>query len=96
MARPFLNFPLLFQYWFPSLTHWLASLDKRKAGVVALLFFVNLINYMDRSTVAGMISFIKADPSFNIHSDKYLGLLQTAFVISYMLFAPVFGYLGDR
>lgn len=24
------------------------------------------------------------------------GLLQTVFVVSYMLFAPLFGYLGDR
>ena len=24
------------------------------------------------------------------------GLLQTAFVLSYMIFAPLFGYLGDR
>lgn len=24
------------------------------------------------------------------------GLIQTAFVISYMIFAPLFGYLGDR
>jgi hypothetical protein len=29
-------------------------------------------------------------------ADKYLGLLQTAFVVCYMVFAPVFGYLGDR
>lgn len=28
--------------------------------------------------------------------DKKSGFLQTAFVISYMIFAPVFGYLGDR
>lgn len=28
--------------------------------------------------------------------DERAGLLQTAFVLSYMLFAPVFGYLGDR
>lgn len=32
---------------------------------------------------------------FNIGNDKG-GLLQTAFVISYMIFAPIFGYLGDR
>ncbi|KAJ8959036.1 hypothetical protein NQ318_022291 [Aromia moschata] len=32
---------------------------------------------------------------FSINNDK-AGLLQTAFVISYMLFAPLFGYLGDR
>ena len=78
------------------MTHWLSTVDKRKAVIVALLFYVNLLNYMDRSTVAGMISFIKDDEDFDIHSDQYLGLLQTAFVISYMLFAPLFGYLGDR
>ena len=32
---------------------------------------------------------------FQITDDK-AGLLQTVFVISYMLFAPLFGYLGDR
>lgn len=32
---------------------------------------------------------------FNITDDK-AGLLQTVFVITYMFFAPVFGYLGDR
>jgi len=46
--------------------------------------------------VAGMLEKIKTDKDFNITKDKYLGLLQTAFVICYMLFAPVFGYLGDR
>jgi MFS family permease len=28
--------------------------------------------------------------------DSQAGALQTAFVICYMLFAPLFGYLGDR
>lgn len=28
--------------------------------------------------------------------DDLGGLLQTAFVISYMVCAPIFGYLGDR
>ncbi len=82
--------------FFPSITNWYAELDKRKALTVLVLVFVNLINYMDRSTVAGMIDSIRKDPDFNIHSDKYLGLLQTAFVICYMIFAPAFGYLGDR
>ena len=43
-----------------------------------------------------MMDSIRKDSSFHIESDKYLGLLQTAFVICYMLFAPLFGYLGDR
>ena len=29
-------------------------------------------------------------------SDSQGGALQTAFVCSYMVFAPIFGYLGDR
>lgn len=32
---------------------------------------------------------------FQIGDDK-AGLLQTAFIISYMFCAPIFGYLGDR
>ena len=84
------------RFWFPSLTHYWARLNKRKAMTVAILVYVNLINYMDRSTVAGMLPKIKADKNFKIEKDKYLGLIQTAFVVCYMIFAPVFGYLGDR
>jgi MFS family permease len=29
-------------------------------------------------------------------NDGESGLLQTVFICSYMLFAPLFGYLGDR
>ena len=29
-------------------------------------------------------------------SDTKVALLQTSFVISYMCFSPIFGYLGDR
>lgn len=32
---------------------------------------------------------------FNIGDDK-AGLLQTVFVVAYMIFAPIFGYFGDR
>jgi len=84
------------RFWFPSLTYWWGKLNKRKALTVMILVYVNLINYMDRSTVAGMLEKIKQDKNFNITKDKYLGLLQTAFVVCYMIFAPVFGYLGDR
>ena len=71
--------------------------DPQAVWNVAILVYVNLINYMDRSTVAGMINSIKNDKDFNIQNqDTYLGLLQTAFVICYMIFAPLFGYLGDR
>uniref|UniRef100_A0A2M3Z527 Putative sugar transporter/spinster transmembrane protein n=1 Tax=Anopheles braziliensis TaxID=58242 RepID=A0A2M3Z527_9DIPT len=60
---------------------------------VGVLCFVNLINYMDRFTIAGVLTEIQ--DHFNIGDDEG-GLLQTAFVLSYMICAPVFGYLGDR
>lgn len=40
-----------------------------------------------------MLTDIKKD--FEIGNDMS-GLLQTAFILSYMIFAPLFGYLGDR
>ena len=29
-------------------------------------------------------------------NDAMMGLLQTSFIVSYMVFAPFFGYVGDR
>ncbi|XP_037949764.1 protein spinster isoform X2 [Teleopsis dalmanni] len=63
------------------------------AFTVGVLCFVNLINYMDRFTIAGVLTDIQTD--FKIGDDE-AGLLQTAFVLSYMICAPIFGYLGDR
>merc|ERR1719412_1939959 len=60
---------------------------------VVVLVYVNLINYMDRLTIAGILDQIKTD--YNA-SNAMMGLLQTAFIISFMVFAPLFGYLGDR
>ncbi|XP_014478043.1 PREDICTED: protein spinster isoform X1 [Dinoponera quadriceps] len=69
------------------------SINRSDWITVAVLCFVNLINYMDRFTIAGVLNDIKHD--FEITNDKS-GLLQTAFILSYMVFAPLFGYLGDR
>ncbi|CAH2316130.1 spinster homolog 1 [Pelobates cultripes] len=44
---------------------------RRSIIIVMILVYINLINYMDRYTIA-------------------------VFIFSYMVFAPVFGYLGDR
>ncbi|XP_063624017.1 protein spinster isoform X1 [Cydia splendana] len=60
---------------------------------VGILCFINLINYMDRFTIAGVLGDVKKE--FAIGDDQ-AGLLQTVFVVAYMVFAPIFGYLGDR
>lgn len=67
--------------------------NMRQWITVAVLVYVNLINYMDRLTLAGILTDIQHE--FNAN-DAMMGLLQTAFIVSYMFFAPLFGYLGDR
>ncbi|XP_071517135.1 protein spinster [Panulirus ornatus] len=66
---------------------------KRQMITVIILCYVNLINYMDRFTVAGVL--LDISKTFDINDAKS-GLLQTAFVLVYMVMAPLFGYLGDR
>ena len=48
-ADPSLDVRLVPRYRFPSITNWWAQLDKPRAITLAILIFVNLINYMDRS-----------------------------------------------
>ncbi|XP_068581917.1 protein spinster homolog 1 [Cebidichthys violaceus] len=65
----------------------------RSLVTVFILCYINLLNYMDRFTVAGVLPDI--EHYFGINDEKS-GLLQTVFICSYMFLAPVFGYLGDR
>uniref|UniRef100_A0A0N5A1L1 MFS domain-containing protein n=1 Tax=Parastrongyloides trichosuri TaxID=131310 RepID=A0A0N5A1L1_PARTI len=67
-------------------------LDKDKVTLLILLI-VNLLNYMDRYTISGVLSQLK---TFYTIDDSSLGLLQTSFIVFYMLCAPLCGYLGDR
>lgn len=67
--------------------------SKRAYVAIAVLCYVNLLNYMDRYTIAGVL--LSIQKYFEI-SDSTSGLLQTVFICSFMLLAPVFGYLGDR
>ncbi|KAL5289149.1 SPNS3 family protein [Megaselia abdita] len=76
-----------------SVTAPRSGITKMQWFTVIVLCFVNLINYMDRFTIAGVLTDIQTH--FEIQ-DSEGGLLQTVFVLSYMIFAPLFGYLGDR
>ena len=59
-----------------------------------MLTFINLLNYLDRYVVSGIVPDLKAPPLGL--SDSQIGLLTTAFMAVYMIAAPVFGALGDR
>ena len=75
--------------------------NQRKAGAItalSLLIGINLFNYIDRQVLAAVEPEIRAtffgpeDPN----SRALVGLLATAFLVSYMISAPIFGWLADR
>ncbi|KAF1378892.1 hypothetical protein PFLUV_G00195220 [Perca fluviatilis] len=70
------------------------AISPRRAYIaVAVLCYINLLNYTERYTIAGVLPNIQK--FFNI-SDSTAALIQTVFICSFLLLAPLFGYLGDR
>jgi MFS family permease len=75
-------------------------------AALALLLAINLFNYIDRQVLAAVVKPIKTEFFPELEGEhaaeraKYvefrIGLLATAFMVSYMLMAPVFGLLADR
>jgi MFS family permease len=67
-------------------------------GALLLLLGINLFNYIDRYVLSAVEPEIRAhffapsDP--NAHA--LTGFLGTAFLVSYMIAAPIFGWLADR
>ena len=60
---------------------------------LGLLLAVNLLNYIDRQVLFAVFPLIKID----LHlTDTALGFLGSAFMLSYLLIAPLFGWLGDH
>jgi MFS family permease len=62
-------------------------------GTVLLLLGLNLLNYLDRYILNGAQPLIQSE--FHA-SDQQMGALTTAFFLTYMIFAPLSGWLGDR
>ncbi len=74
---------------------------KGARAALILLLLINLFNYIDRQILAAVAPEIgdqffgkgsAADPDVNFK----LGLLSTAFLVTYMVAAPLLGWLGDR
>ncbi|XP_066932499.1 protein spinster homolog 1-like [Clytia hemisphaerica] len=78
----------------PSKDKMRQKVSKRAIATLLILVYINLLNYMDRFTVSSVLPDIQK--WFGGIGQKKAGLLQTVFVVAYMVFAPVFGYLGDR
>jgi MFS family permease len=64
-------------------------------GLRALIILtaLNLLNYLDRYLVHAALPLIMVDLAL---SPTQGGVLVSAFVVGYVLFSPIFGYMGDR
>jgi len=62
-------------------------------GTLVLLIGLNLLNYIDRYILPGEVSLIQRE----LHStDAQMGALTTALFLTYMIAAPLTGWLGDH
>jgi MFS transporter, Spinster family, sphingosine-1-phosphate transporter len=67
--------------------------NQMKIFSLVILTSMNVVNYLDRFIISALLPSIQADLHLN---DTQLGLLHTAFTFSYILSAPILGFLGDR
>jgi MFS family permease len=71
---------------------------------LVLLLTINLFNYIDRQILAANLAPIeqrllpdpKLQPVEALANKEWLGYLALAFMVSYMILAPLFGWLADR
>src|SRR5271170_8381441 len=87
-----------------------AGANVAKVSAVAamtLLICINLFNYIDRQVLAGVEPEIRkelfpeaeqpgASPELKAYAKRMMGWLGNAFLITYMIAAPLFGFLADR
>ncbi len=74
-----------------------APLQRPARTALLLLVSINLFNYIDRQVLAAVVPSIQKDFLLNDpNADQKMGWLATAFLLSYMLISPIFGWLGDR
>ena len=68
-----------------------ADLRSSSRTALAVLTGINLLNYLDRYIVAGMVGPLKRE--FDA-SDTEVGLLMSIFLVSYMVVSPVVGWMA--
>ncbi len=75
-----------------------AEKSSRPALALSLLLGINLFNYIDRYVLAAVEPEIRHTffHAGDASAMAKTGSLATAFLVSYMLLAPIFGFLADR
>ena len=67
---------------------------RRAWPLLLLLFGINLLNYIDRYVLPGVLPLV--EDAFPGVTKTHLGMLAPAFLVVYMIAAPLFGLVGDR
>src|SRR5438309_4355968 len=67
-------------------------------GALLLLLGINLFNYIDRQILAALEPYIRASffAAGDVNAMTKTGLLGDAFFVTYMVSAPILGFLADR
>jgi len=66
---------------------------KGAVGALVLLFVINLFNYIDRQILSAVEPLLRKELGLD---RAQTGMLSTAFLVSYMIGAPLLGSLADR
>ncbi len=69
-------------------------------SALAILIAINLFNYIDRQVLSAVLPLLQLDGTIIDPNDPdpnfKLGLLASAFMVTYMVFSPVFGWLDGK
>src|SRR2546421_3845512 len=73
----------------------LAAIPSYSHYALVMLTLVNLLNYIDRQVLPSVASYMIKDPHLRL-TDAEIGYMESALLLSFTVFAPIFGRLGDR
>lgn len=91
-SMPTTNVPSDLQNSTPS--RWQGFIQRNQGLITALILFIMaILNMADRYIISSVLIDIQA--YFKI-SKATAGFLQTVYLLSFMVFSPLGGYLGDR
>jgi MFS transporter, Spinster family, sphingosine-1-phosphate transporter len=62
---------------------------------LTVLALVNFLNYIDRQIFPAVAGHLIKDPTLKL-TDTQIGLIEASLLLSFTIFAPLFGRLGDR
>ncbi len=73
----------------------LSAIPRYSHYALVMLTLVNLLNYIDRQVLPSVASYMIKDAHLQL-TDAEIGYMESTLLLSFTVFAPLFGRLGDR